>query len=1119
MRSILTFVLVVVITTLLWVLIGSQQVHAVGPEANWSGDTIVFDNHGYSKTTDFKDNSNTIPDGATVYQTPPQTVGGSSSKKVFVIYFSSGVDPPTAKTAQYVEFDYSNNGLSNPQNKKDITITEQGEQGELTSCSVEGIGWIICPLSVFIAGGMDWAFGILATFIAVQPSVLGDPNNGMYVAWNVMRNIANVAFVIAFLIIIYSQLTSFGVSNYGLKKLIPRLIIAAILVNVSFIISALAIDISNVLGYSIQNIFNIIRENVFNITNDNFAGVNSNLDSPWKVVTAAILAGGGIVGGFYYISSGAEIMLVPLLLGLVLTLIFVIIVLAARQAIIVILVIIAPLAFVANLLPNTEKWFDKWKDLFMTMLIFFPAFSLVFGGSQLAGQLIIQNAGDNIVTVLFGMAVQIAPLVITPLLLKFSGSLLGRIAQIANNPSKGILDRNKAWAASHAENLRYKNIRDGSRLRNPLSWGNHMVRGSEFRKRNLQERTNQYKLDTDNLYHGSRKYQKLHTDMAGSEEDKAYVDNRNAEHIEHLKSTPGKGNTLYDRAERAERSRENLEYAKNATSQHYNERRIVTGDPLNVSSSRLEASKATLEKSEKNKSAYFNTQRMMAGTVLNSTVAPLEASRLLDTATQGKYDTMVENMKLDSESGLYQVAQDAESSKETLQASQANVQALFDRQRQTAGTGLYASNIQLETSKSVGERAKADLTAFVQNERTNVGGSLRQVTIDAENSKQAQQITDARLSNMVDEFKSGKVNPEVLTDAEKVIMGQMRTDASTLYATKQAGTSAQYEVQRNIAEDMTGTGPVTDAMLDIAQGVGGETARFRAQAQAVKASKSLDNDALASNVELLKNTARNAGSNIKHYSNGLLRAVLNGLPIYENQYITAEMTKAALQAQAEEKNVPLFEEIIGSTNFNQAMVREIVDLNSGPFKGAGAFGIVDNPKLNIDNYDTKEAFEQDLNVQRVSNLANANSTGLAGLKFGWVANSLADPKTLKNNIESVLIEIQKGKAPDATEDQVKAGTLAEASLLAAFKTVRGALQNEDTLNTMTDRESFLRTIEAELARVFGTDPLPAEPFKISVDANSYAKMDLPKRSNVAPNLSDAVDDDDDTIVPPKPEQP
>ena len=354
-RSIFSFVLTVFITVLLWATVASVPAEAQSSSATWSSgtNTILYDNHSYN-ASEVNDTSGTIPDGATTYVAPVQT--DTTPQKLMVLYFASGTDPPTATSATYISFDYDNGRLSNPSTTRTIKITPQGQEDTLgSSCSVTGIGWIICPVSVWLAEGMDWLFGLLSGMIEVQPSVLGDPNNSMYVAWNVMRTIANVAFVIAFLIIIYSQLTGYGVSNYGIKKLTPRLIIAAILVNISFVISALAIDISNIAGHSLQQIFENIRQDIFHITNDDINGFNTNA---WGTLTAVVLAGGGLIAGVSYLSAGGYFLLVPLLIGLGLTLLFVVLIFAARQAIIVILVIIAPLAFFANLLPNTEKWFE-----------------------------------------------------------------------------------------------------------------------------------------------------------------------------------------------------------------------------------------------------------------------------------------------------------------------------------------------------------------------------------------------------------------------------------------------------------------------------------------------------------------------------------------------------------------------------------------------------------------------------------------------------------------------------------------------------------------------------------------------------------------------------------------
>src|SRR5690606_21951218 len=73
-----------------------------------------------------------------------------------------------------------------------------------------------------------------------------------------------------------------------------------------------------------------------------------------------------------------------------------------------------------------------------------------FGGSQLAGLAIMQNA-DSINLIILGMLVQVAPLFITPMLIKFGGSLLGKIAGIINNPNKGLVDRTRNFSKERAD--------------------------------------------------------------------------------------------------------------------------------------------------------------------------------------------------------------------------------------------------------------------------------------------------------------------------------------------------------------------------------------------------------------------------------------------------------------------------------------------------------------------------------------------------------------------------------------------------------------------------------------------------------------------------------------------
>jgi hypothetical protein len=446
-RNVLLFLATMLVAIFAYIFVSAPTTHAA--DASWAGNAITYDGNQYIKLTDGKAEGNTnLPDGIHYGFIDAQ-------KKAHLISFPAGSDTAATTTAEYSEYKFVPPGTySNKSNSKQISIDAQNSANQgVNSCDSTftfGIGWVVCPVTNFLAGAMDWLFQILSGFLTVRPAQT-NAENALYRAWSVMRNFANIAFVIGFLIIIYSQLTSLGISNYGIKKILPRLIIAAILVNVSYWICAIAIDLSNILGYSLQNIFISLRNTIIGAEGNSWDVVS------WQSIGGFILSGGtaataGIVGIHALAAGtagGALFLLLPILVGVLMAVLVALLIMAARQAIITILVIIAPLAFVAYLLPNTEKYFDKWRGLFITMLVMFPIFSLLFGGAQLAGIAIIQNA-DSINLIILGMAVQIAPVVVTPFLIKFSGSLLGRIAGMVNNPNKGAIDRTRKWAGERA---------------------------------------------------------------------------------------------------------------------------------------------------------------------------------------------------------------------------------------------------------------------------------------------------------------------------------------------------------------------------------------------------------------------------------------------------------------------------------------------------------------------------------------------------------------------------------------------------------------------------------------------------------------------------------------------
>ena len=323
----------------------------------------------------------------------------------------------------------------------DAAATECRGVEDASTCKIDGLGWILCPVVNFVGGFTDACYNVIREMLKTPPvNMTADfTTNPMYASWSIMRNIANVVFVIAFLIIIFSQLTSLGISNYGVKKLLPRLVIVGLLVNVSYIICAAAVDISNILGTSAKSLFDNMATlvpvaSVDSGWNDIWNGTGEN---PLGYISGVVIAC-GLAGGIA-LYAGLSVLL-PILIGCLVAVLTVVIVLTVRQALIVLLIVVSPLAFVAFLLPNTESWFNKWRQLLQILLLMFPIIALVFGVSAFAGKIVMASSSNMLVQIM-GAGITIIPLFITPLVMKTAGGLLNRIGGFVNNPNRGPIDR------------------------------------------------------------------------------------------------------------------------------------------------------------------------------------------------------------------------------------------------------------------------------------------------------------------------------------------------------------------------------------------------------------------------------------------------------------------------------------------------------------------------------------------------------------------------------------------------------------------------------------------------------------------------------------------------------
>lgn len=359
---------------------------------------------------------------------------------------------------------------------------EEGGEEEKNSCGVDGIGWLVCPLMSFAGNIGDAAYSAISQFLSIDPGIFKNDSTsgGLKQAWDFFRDIANAAFALIFLWVIFSQISNVGISNYGIKRILPRLIIGALLVNLSFYLCQLAVDLSNILGFSLKGVLEGAASGI---------DTQSAAAGSFYTIFAVGLALTG-VGLFIFLAVS-----IPTILSLLLVLLVVLVILIVRQSAIILLIAISPLAFAAWLLPNTENLFKKWMSVFRGLLIVFPVISLLYGAGKLAGAVLAASATDDPnnpkETMQFAaLAASILPLGATPFIIKSSlnslgniGAKIGGLSSIATGSLKNsvmnksrISDANNAWKSRSARKLAERRSgntwwgRNASNLRGSSSW-------------------------------------------------------------------------------------------------------------------------------------------------------------------------------------------------------------------------------------------------------------------------------------------------------------------------------------------------------------------------------------------------------------------------------------------------------------------------------------------------------------------------------------------------------------------------------------------------------------------------------------------------------------------------
>lgn len=338
----------------------------------------------------------------------------------------------------------------------------EGDETKTTCMNAGGaqkLGWIVCTVMELLGTAAQDAYeDIVEPSLRVEPQLFSGGNGGVRGAWETFRNFANIAFIILFLVVIFSQLTGVGIDNYGIKKILPKLIVVAILINLSYVLCIVMVDLSNILGNALRGLFDGLGAGL----NPSLSIPNSDVNMDSEALTSTVITGVAILGalvamgGMIWRNPAIVLSLLVAALGVAVSIFFLFVLLAIREAAIVVLVAIAPLAVVCYALPNTKKLFDKWWKFFEGLLLVYPICGLLVGGGNYVSKLLLTSgfAGGSFLQGLTAMIVGIVPIFFIPTVLKGSFAAMGKVGGMLT----GMGDRARKGATGRVRGSEaYKN--------------------------------------------------------------------------------------------------------------------------------------------------------------------------------------------------------------------------------------------------------------------------------------------------------------------------------------------------------------------------------------------------------------------------------------------------------------------------------------------------------------------------------------------------------------------------------------------------------------------------------------------------------------------------------------
>ncbi|MCK5211986.1 hypothetical protein KAJ89_04755, partial [Candidatus Parcubacteria bacterium] len=259
-----------------------------------------------------------------------------------------------------------------------IDIINIGKNAVLTVIAVGA------SLFTFIAGIIIMIVIWAITHIAEYNNFINEPP--IIGAWIIVRDLCNMFFILILLLIAFSTILRF--EGYSIKKLLPKLVMMAVLINFSRMICGIIIDAGQIVMLTfISAIGNSGGNYIEHLGVQNY--LNQTFTNDWSRDIDFFSVAGGMVLGAVFLVIAITVFIILLAM------------LAMRVVMLWIYIVLSPIAFLLSAFPGGQKYARQWWGDFAKQVVIGPLLAFFIWLSLVSANQV-GNLGDIANTSCFG---------------------------------------------------------------------------------------------------------------------------------------------------------------------------------------------------------------------------------------------------------------------------------------------------------------------------------------------------------------------------------------------------------------------------------------------------------------------------------------------------------------------------------------------------------------------------------------------------------------------------------------------------------------------------------------------------------------------------------------------